>query len=138
MRIHRLDVTDLVATLLVAGAATIYAAGQAGADLPGLGGVRARACAVFLFGMLACGTGARRDAFEGKAAERAGTAVLSAVGALTLIVGLIAIVLGSGPYLTALMVGIGVLWAGATVRHLVTEPTLPVTAKTEHRELVKR
>ena len=138
MRIHRLDVTDLVATALVAAAATIYAAGQAGADLPGLGSVRARACAVFLFGALACGAGARRDAFEGAGTERPATALLSAAGVLTLIVGLTAIVLGSSAYLTALMVGIGVLWAGATLRHLTTEPAVPVAAKTEHRELVKR
>jgi len=138
MRIRRLDVNDLVATLLVAGAATVYAAGQAGADMPGLGSVRARACVVFLFGMLACGAGARRDAFDGKAAARPAAAVLSTVGVLTLIVGLTAIVLGSTSYLTALMVGTTVLWAGATLRHLRTTPTLPAPAKTEHRELVKR
>lgn len=137
MRFHRLDVNDLVATLLVAAATTIYAAGAAGADLPGLGGVRARAVVVFVFGMLACGVGARRDAFADNAARGRLTAALFAVGALTLVVGVTAIVLGSADYLTALMVGIGLMWAGATVRHLVTaEPT--VVPEVQHRELVKR
>jgi hypothetical protein len=137
MRLQRLDVTDFVAGLLVAGATTIYSAGVAGADLPGLGGVRARACAVFLFGALACGAGARRDAFQGDAAGGRFVAVLNAVGVLTLVVGVTAIVLGSTEYLTALMIGIGVLWVGATLRHLTTAQ-VPAIPQVQHRELLKR
>jgi peptidoglycan/LPS O-acetylase OafA/YrhL len=137
MRFHRLDVADLVASLLVAGAITVYAAGEAGTNLPGLGGVRARACAVFLLGALACGAGARRDAFAGEAAGGRLTAALSAVGVLTLVVGVTAIVLANSEYLTALMVGIGVLWMGATVRHL-TSPRVAVPVQVKPRELVKR
>lgn len=134
MRIQRLNVTDLVAGLLVAGATTIYAAGAAGADL---GGVRARASAVFLLGALACGVGARRDAFQGQAARGRFTAALSAVGVLTLIVGIAAIAVGSTEYLTALFIGVSALWAGATIRHLTTaEPH--VTAHVQPRQLVKR
>ena len=134
MRFHRLDVTDLVAGLLVAGAITIYTAGAAGADL---GGTRARASAVFLLGVFACGVGARRDAFQGEQAGARTVAALSAVGLLTLVVGVTAIVLGSVDYLTALMVGIGVLWVGATLRHLLTAPS-PVIPAVQPRELVKR
>lgn len=134
MRIQRLNVTDLVAGLLVAGAITIYTAGAAGADL---GGVRARASAVFLFGMLACGVGARRDAFEGRASGSGFSAALSALGVLTLVVGITAIVLGSAEYLTALIIGTGVLWIGATIRHLTTADT-PTTTQVQPRQLVKR
>jgi hypothetical protein len=126
MRIQRLHVNDLAAGLLVAGATAIYAAGAAGADLPGLGGVRARACAVFIIGMLACGTGARRDAF------------LVAIGVLTLVVGVTAIALASTEFLTALIAGIVVLWLGATVRHLVSPLTIAPPSQEAPRELVKR
>lgn len=137
MRIQRLDVTDLVAGLLVAAATTIYAAGAAGADLPGLDGVRARACAVFLFGMLAFGVGARRDAFEGPTAGGPFSVALSAIGVLTLVVGITAIILASAGYLAALMIGIGLLWVGATLRHLVA-PVTSVVSEVHPRELVKR
>jgi len=134
---NRLDFTDLVAGLLVAGAVTIYAAGVAGADL---GGTRARASAVFLLGALACGVGARRDAFQGDAAGGRAIAALNALGIVTLIVGITAIVLGSVGYLAALITGVCVLFLGATARHLLTTPTpTPIaTASAKPRELVKR
>jgi hypothetical protein len=135
MRIQRLNVTDLMAGLLVAGATTIYIAGATGADL---GGVRARASAVFLLGMLACAVGARRDAFEGRAAAGRFTAALSAAGVLTLIVGITAIILSHTEYLTALMVGIGVLWVGATIRHLTATGTPARPQVQQHHELIKR
>lgn len=137
MRIHRLDVTDLVASLLVAGAATVYAVGAAGADL---GGVRARASVVFLLGILACGVGARRDAFGDDGAKGGFIVVLTAVGVVTLVVGATAIILASTGYLAGLMSGIGALWLGATVRHLVMPSTSPTTSVLagEQRELVKR
>lgn len=81
---NRLDVSDFIAGLLVAGAVTIYAAGVAGSDL---GGTRARASAVFLLGALACGVGARRDAFEGEDAGSRAIAALNATGVVTLIIG---------------------------------------------------
>jgi hypothetical protein len=132
---NRLDVTDLVAGLLVAGALTIYAAGAAGADL---GGARVRASAVFLLGALACGVGARRDAFQGEATSGRAVAALNAAGVLTLIVGITAIVLGSEGYLTALITGIGALFLGATARHLFTQPAADARPSTTPRELVKR
>lgn len=135
MRLQRLNVTDLVAGLLVAGAMVIYAAGATGADL---GGVRARASAVFLLGMLACGVGARRDAFEGGSASSGFAAALSAVGVLTLIVGITAIALSSSDYLTALTIGTGVLWLGATLRHLTVAEAVAVPQVQRSRELVKR
>ena len=135
MRIRRLDVTDFVAGMLVAGATTIYAAGLAGADL---GGVRARASAVFLFGALACGVGARRDAFFGEGAQARSVAALTAIGVMTLIVGVTAMILGSASYLTALMVGIWALWIGTTVRHLLTPKTVVEVVEPLPRELAKR
>lgn len=132
---NRLDVTDLVAGLLVAAAVTIYAAGVAGADL---GGARARASAVFLFGALSCGVGARRDAFQGEGASSRAIAALNALGIVTLIVGITAIVLGSEGYLAALIVGIGALFLGATARHMLATPTPTPSPTTQPRELVKR
>lgn len=134
---NRLDVTDLVSGLLVAGAVTIYAAGLAGAEL---GGTRARASAVFLLGALACSVGARRDAFQGDAASSRAIAALNAAGIVTLIVGITAIVLGSVGYLAALIGGICVLFVGATARHLLATPTpTPIaTPSAKPRELVKR
>jgi peptidoglycan/LPS O-acetylase OafA/YrhL len=132
---NRLDVTDLVAGLLVAGAITIYAAGVAGADL---GGTRARASAVFLLGALACGVGARRDAFQGEGASSRAVAALNAAGVVTLIVGITAIVLGSEGYLAALIAGIGALFLGATARHLLTSPPAAAPHSAKPRELVKR
>lgn len=137
MRLHRLAVTDLFAGMLVAGAMTVYIAGLYGADL---GGTRARASAVFLLGAFACGMGARRGAFEAGAATRA-VAALTAVGVVTLIVGVTAMVLGSESYLTALVVGIDVLWLGATTRHLLSAPgedKEDTSVDHQPRELVKR
>jgi peptidoglycan/LPS O-acetylase OafA/YrhL len=132
---NRLDVTDLVAGLFVAGAVTIYAAGVAGTDL---GGTRARASAVFLLGALACGVGARRDAFTEGASSRA-IAALSAAGVVTLIVGTTAIVLGSQGYLAALITGICALFLGATARHLLSSPTPSAAPSTKQpHDLVKR
>ena len=131
---NRLDVTDLVAGLLVAGAVTIYAAGVAGADL---GGARARASAVFLLGALACGVAARRDAFQGEGANSRAVAALNAAGVVTLIVGITAIVLASEGYLAALITGICALFLGATARHLLTEPTPTAAQSPKPRELIK-
>jgi len=133
MRLRRLNVTDLVAGLLVAGATTIYAAGVAGADL---GGVRARACALFVLGAFACGVGGRPEAYQRPTEGGRFVAALSAVGVLTLIAGLVAILFGVEAWLTALMVGIAVLWIGATVRHLTTAEA-PAVTTTRPRELVK-
>lgn len=135
MRMRRLDVTDFVAGTLVAAATTMYVAGVAGADL---GGTRARASTVFLLGMLACGVGARRDAFFGEGAQARSVAALSAAGVMTLVVGVTAIILGSQSYLTALMVGIWALWVGTTVRHLVTPKAVVDAVEPQPRELVKR
>jgi peptidoglycan/LPS O-acetylase OafA/YrhL len=132
---NRLDVTDLVAGLLVAGAVTIYAAGVAGADM---GGARARASAVFLLGALACGVGARRDAFQGEGSGSRAIAALNAAGIVTLIVGITAIVLSSEGYLAALITGICALFLGATTRHLLTQPTPTAPQASKPRELVKR
>lgn len=135
MRTQRLDVTDLVATVFVAAATTLYAAGLAGADL---GGTRVRASAVFLCGMLACSVGMRRDAFQGAAAKTRLVAVLTAVGVVTLIVGMTAIILGSASYLTALFVGVVAMWLGATGRHLMTPQQAVTPALLQHQELVKK
>ena len=131
---NRLDVTDFVAGLLVAGAVTIYTAGVAGADL---GGTRARASAIFLLGALACGVGARRDAFQGEGASSRAIAALNAAGVVTLIVGITAIVLGSEGYLAALITGIGALFLGATARHLLAKPTPTAPQSPKPRELIK-
>jgi peptidoglycan/LPS O-acetylase OafA/YrhL len=132
---NRLDVSDFIAGLLVAGAVTIYAAGVAGSDL---GGTRARASAVFLLGALACGVGARRDAFGGEDAGSRAIAALNATGVVTLIIGIVAIVQGTPAYLAGLVAGICVLFMGATARHLRSEPAPTATRSTNPRELVKR
>jgi hypothetical protein len=131
----RLDVTDVVAGLFVAGALTFFAAGLAGAEL---GGVRARAAAVFIFGALAFAVGARRDAFEDADASGRVVAALTAAGVLTLIVGVTAIILGSEGYIVALVTGICVQWLGATVRHLRSRQIAAVPPTTKPRQLVKR
>ena len=132
---RRLVLTGFPAGTLVAAAPTMSVAGVDGADL---GGTRARASTVFLLGMLACGVGARRDAFFGEGAQARSVAALSAAGVMTLVVGVTAIILGSQSYLTALMVGIWALWVGTTVRHLVTPKAVVDAVEPQPRELVKR
>lgn len=129
---------DALATLLVAGALTLYAVTEAGIDVAGLDTVRMRASAVFLLGALACGAGAAPNAFTERGVVLPVISVLSVIGAATLVVGLVAITAGSAAFLTALAAGIAVLWVLTTLRHLATPPSMRIQSTLRPRELVKR
>lgn len=141
MRVRRLTRRDAVATFFVAAAVTLYALTEAGVDVPGVGGLRMRASAIFLLGIFACGAGSAADAFTERGVVRPIISVLTVLGLGTLVVGLAAIISGGTEFLAGLVGGIVLLWFGATLRHL-TMPRVrarPTSAPIEApRELVKR
>lgn len=140
MRIYRLTRKDAVATGLVAAAMALYALTETGVGVPGMDSARMRASAIFLLGVLACGAGAASDAFTERGVILPIILVLTVLGVATLVVGVVAIVSGSAVLVDALAGGIGLLWFGATLRHLTATPAsrAPKAYDVEPRELVKR
>ena len=140
MRSSRLTKKDAVATGLVAAAMALYALTESGVGLPGMDSTRMRASAIFLLGALACGAGAASDAFTERGVTLPVVSALTVLGLATLVVGVVAMVGGSAVLLDALVGGIGLLWFGATLRHLTTPRAsrMPKAYDVRPRELVKR
>lgn len=140
MRGSRLTKKDAAATALMAAAMALYALTESGVAVPGMDSARMRASAVFLLGVFAFGAGAASDAFTERGVILPIISVLTVLGLATLVVGIAAILSGSVLLLDALVGGIGLLWFGATLRHLTTPRAGHTTRKAdvETRELVKR
>jgi hypothetical protein len=120
-----LTVRDALATVFVAAAAAVYLPWLAGAAMTGWS-ARAIATVVFALGFAACVTdqkqmgvvyGAGRD---GPRSPVSYVVLASAMGALALVAGVIALVTGSSVMLAILAAAVAGLWLFATARHALT------------------
>ena len=117
----RLTWKDGLATVIVAGALVFFAVWSAGATVAGISG-RGLVLAVFLLGIAGCYTA--QSHFEtvygvnGRIRPPMAYVVLvSAVGALATVAGIIALVAGGSLAVTTLVLAMIVMWILATVRH---------------------
>jgi len=107
---------DAVATFLTALAVLVFLAAHQSWDVWLIGASnRWAALAITLIGAGACSLGSAAD--EMSKGMSSATRLLSAVGALTGLVAIWAIVSGSLTALSLLTAGVVVLWAGSTLRH---------------------
>jgi hypothetical protein len=119
----RLTVSDGFSTAFVAAAAAMYVPWATGAAFQGTS-ARVIAAAVFALGWAACVADQRQMAVvygvsrDGQQPPIAYAAFVSAVGALALVAGLIAIVTASAATLAVLAASIAALWLVATARHV--------------------
>jgi hypothetical protein len=107
---------DAVATFLTALAVLVFLAAHQSWDVWLIGASnRWAALAITLIGAVACSLGSAAD--EMSKGMSSATRLLSAVGGLTGLVAIWAIVSGSLTALSLLTAGVVVLWAGSTLRH---------------------
>lgn len=130
MNRSRLGPRDVTATFIVAAVATLYAMFQAGASLGWFDGTRIVATTVFVLGLIACSAGADADTFKRGNTTRPVITFLSFLGATAMVVGILAIALGSDALLAALVALTLALWAFATLRHLLLKTPTAHTGPT--------
>ncbi len=112
---------DVVATVLTALAVLVFAATHEGWNVWLIGDSRRWAAgAIVLLGILTCAVGAPP--------ERRLTRVLSVLGAVALVLSVVALVTGSLTVLSVLVADIVLLWAGATIRHALDRSGRPLAA----------
>ena len=117
----RLSWKDGLATVLVAVALVFFAGWSAGATVAGISG-RGLVLAVFLLGIAGCYTAQSQF---GIVYGVTGTArpplvyvvLVSMLGALATVVGIVALIVGGGLAVTTLLLAMIVMWILATVRH---------------------
>ncbi|WP_062518145.1 hypothetical protein [Demequina gelatinilytica] len=111
---------DVVATVFVAGALALTWAHVTGADLPFTDSARMTAGLVFVFGLGACTTGSA-DAWESDPARKRWYHRVGSLLSIAAVASLVwALVAGTTAAVVALAVVVGVKWALATLRHLLT------------------
>jgi hypothetical protein len=114
----RLTWKDGAAALLTAFAVLVFFAAHQSWDVWLIGSSnRWAAVAVTLLGAVTCGLGAASDELAAGREATTSVKLLSAVGAVTGVLAILAIVTGSLTMLSLLVLGIVVLWVGATLRH---------------------
>jgi hypothetical protein len=129
----RLTWKDGLATVFVAAAALVFAVWSAGGSVVGISG-RGLVVAIFLLGIAGCYTA--QSHFETVYGVNGTTrppmayvALVSAVGALATVAGIVALILGGGLAVTTLLLAMIVMWILSTVRHqLRTSAGRPVAA----------
>jgi hypothetical protein len=136
VRLSNLRPRDLAATFLVFVAAAYYGLFQAGVRVPEIGSARAVAAVVLFLGIAACATGADQDLFRRGATVSPLVRAQKTLGAAALVVGVIAITLGSKSMLTALFAITATLWLSSTLRHLVRRPVSPIVYPRVKRDLL--
>jgi hypothetical protein len=125
---------DGLATVFVGAAAALYLLWVGGTTVAGLSGARALAVAIFGWGVGGCYTAkSQMEAMYG-AGGRARpplyyVVVVSVLGGLTLVAGIIAMASGGEAALGTLAAAMVALWALATIRHS-TPRTTPETIRT--------
>ena len=130
----RLTRKDVKATVVVVGAAVFYVSwltGTVAADMS----TRVVTAIVFSLGWLGCTSDVEQmKVVFGVDGDRRPPLVyvvlVSIVGAVALVAGMIAIIWGNGTMLAMLVVAMAVLWIAATVRHQLTPRT--ALHETEH------
>lgn len=131
----RLGLRDVRATFWMAAMATLFVLIRAGVDVPGLHSERVLAGSVLLLGMLGCGAGTRPDAFAGPATPA--VLMLRLLGVATLLVGVVAVILGTTAFTNVFFGCVLALWIGATLRHALTDELPSVEASVPRvKELV--
>jgi len=113
---------DLAGTLVAALAVLLYIANVQGWWY--VGSNRWAAVTMLAIGFVGCPIAAR---IQGERLTSAPIVLLGVLGALALVVGIVAIVTAAEWALAALTILIVVLWAGATLRHAMT-PARPLAA----------
>ena len=127
---------DGLATVFVGAAAVLYLLWVAGTTVAGLSGTRALAVAIFALGIAACYTAKSQMETMYGAGGRARPPLLyvvlvSVLGAVTLVAGIVALAGGAGGALATLTVTMVALWALATIRH-ATSPATSEAIRTTH------
>jgi hypothetical protein len=127
---------DGLATVFVGAAAVLYLLWVAGTTVAGLSGTRALAVAIFALGIAACYTAKSQMETMYGAGGRARPPLLyvvlvSVLGAVTLVAGIVALSGGAGGALATLTVTMVALWALATIRH-ATSPATSEAIRTTH------
>jgi hypothetical protein len=123
----RFTVRDVLATLFVAAAAACYGTWVTGAALAGWS-TRMIAVVVFALGWAACVTNQKEMAVVfGADRSRPGppaafVVLASAIGALSLVAGIITLTTASATMLAILAASTAALWIIATARHLLAGP----------------
>ena len=136
MRLSNLRPRDIAATFLVLVAAAYYGLFEAGVRVPEIGSARAVAAVVLFLGIAACATGADQELFRRGTTVNPLVRAQKMLGAAALVVGIIAIALGSEPMLTALFAIAATLWLSSTLRHLVRRPVSPIAYPRVERDLL--
>ena len=122
MRLRQLRPRDLVATFLVAVAATYFGLFKVGVRVPDLGSVRAVAAVVLFLGLAACAVGSDPSLFKPRPSTGLLIQIQKALGYAALAIGVVAIAFGSELMLTVLFAITAVLWTSSTLRHLARQP----------------
>ena len=109
---------DAVATFVTALAVLVFLAAHQSWDVWLIGSSnRWAAAAITLLGVAGCALGSAADEMSSEGGMSTATRFLSAVGAVTGLLAIWALVSGSLTALSLLTVGIVILWAGSTLRH---------------------
>jgi len=120
---------DAAATFVTALAALVFLAAHQSWDVWLIGSsYRWAAVAITLLGMVGCALGSAADGMDREGGMSTATRFLSAVGAVTGLLAIWAILSGSLTALSLLTLGVVVLWAGSTVRHASHPTQRPVAS----------
>lgn len=130
----RLSWKDGLATVLVAVAVVVFAVWSAGASIAGISG-RGLVGAIFILGIAGCYTA--QSQFETVYGANGTTrpplayvVLISVLGALATVAGIVALIVGGGLAVTTLLLAMIVMWILATVRHqLPTSARRPAAAR---------
>ncbi len=117
----RLTVKDLAATIVVAGAVTLYACFLVDANLPLVSGPRALAGAVFVLGIVGCALGGSSGTTLDRTRPPIWLALSGTLGAVSLIAALVAVITGNEVALGILVGGTALLWFVTTARRVRTD-----------------
>lgn len=128
----RLTLKDGLATIYVAAALACFAVWLADGAVAGVSG-RALVGVIFVLGMAGCVTArSQMEAIYGVNGKirppMTYVVLVSAVGALALVAGIVAIVGGGTLAVTILVLAMIAMWILATVRHQASNPTERLTA----------
>jgi hypothetical protein len=138
----RLLKRDIIATVLVAAAGTLYLLNAAEVVLPGTGGTRATAAIILALGFAASASAVVPGAEELLHGSKSYLVAASVMGVVALLAGVLTLVDAGDTALAVLMAATAVLWLMATIRHAVLAgaaapvshiaPSSPVDRKEEH------
>ena len=104
MRLSQLRPRDLIASFLVAVAATYFGLFQVGVRVPDLGSVRAVAAVVLFLGLAACAVGSDPSLFKPRPTTGLLIQLQKALGYAALAIGVLAIASGLSPNMRVIVV----------------------------------